>query len=102
MFLVRDVFELKFGKAKDFIALYSANIETMEKQGHILDKMYSNYTGKYYTFVMEHEVESINEYEETLNKSFQDKEYESFYAKLLPLIETGHREILKVVNLKKK
>lgn len=98
MIVVRDVFKLKFGKAKEALALYKDAKPIFQKTGHAPDRVMTDYVGTYYTLVMEHTFKSFSEYEETIKNSFNDAEYEKWYQKFIPLAETGYREIFKIVE----
>lgn len=100
MIVVRDIFHLKFGKAKEAKALMAEAMDIMKKFGFTPGRLLTDLTGKSYRLIMESEVESLSELEAILKKAFGNEEWEKWYQKFIPLVESGEREMLSVVNLK--
>jgi hypothetical protein len=101
MIVVRDIFQLKFGKARDAIASWKDGhnlIEKLNNNGNKFRLLTDFAGGQYYTLVMESEYESLSEFEEAMSKTMGDKEWKDWYQKFVPLAESGRREILNVVN----
>lgn len=90
MILVRDVFQAKFGKGDELVALFKENLEAWggQRNGRIL----TDVSGPFFTVVTEEEVESLSAWEETLSEVFADPEFEAWFARMLPLVESGSRE----------
>jgi hypothetical protein len=101
MILVRDIFQVKFGKAQDAIASWKEGYSLIKKAGgnnrdfRLLTDMAG---GNYYTLVLESEYKSLAEFEEAMLKTMSDKDWKNWYQKFLPLAESGRREILNVVQ----
>jgi len=93
MILVRDVFQLKFGKAKEVKALWSDVVRLVRKHGHGPSRAMFDVTGPYYTFVMESTHENLAAFEKAGKEMMGDAEFGGWYQKFVPLIESGHREI---------
>lgn len=98
MIVVRDIFRLKFGKAKEALALWREGRETLRSLGHLPDRMLTDLTGTYYTLVLETTYRNITEFEESLPAIFSNEKYQQWYQRFIPLAETGYREIFKVVE----
>jgi len=101
MIVVRDIFQLKFGKARDAIASWNDGHDLIEKltnNGNKFRLLTDFAGGQYYTLVMESEYGSLAEFEEAMSKTMGDKEWKDWYQKFVPLAESGRREILNVVN----
>ena len=99
MILVRDVFQLKFGKTRDAKALLSEGKEIAKRVGYgAPDRVLTDLTGSYYTFVMESRHESLAAYEESLGNTFGADEWGKWYQSFVPLVEKGHREIFTIVD----
>ncbi|MGE5432266.1 MAG: hypothetical protein ACM3QX_14385 [Syntrophomonadaceae bacterium] len=96
MIVVRNVFQLKFGKAKEAIALWKEGRENLKSLGHLPDRILTDITGTYYTFIIETSYKNLSEFEESLPAMFSDEKYRRWYEKFLPLAESGYREIFKV------
>ncbi len=98
MILVRDVFYLKFGKAKEAKALLKEGTALIGKIGYSAPRFLTDFTGKSYRLIMESQWKSLGEWEETLKSAFGDKNWQDWYQKFVPLVETGEREILTIVQ----
>jgi hypothetical protein len=98
MIVVRNIFQLKFGKAKDAKALIKENQELMKKYGHATPRFMTDVTGEFYTLVMEMSYDSLSEFEKSSHEAMGAKEFEQWYGKFVPLVESGHREIYTLVN----
>lgn len=101
MIVVRDIFQVKFGKAQDAIASWKDGYDLIQKLGGN-NRQYRMLTdmagGNYYTLVLESEYKSLGEFEDTMAKVMGDQEWKSWYQKFVPLAESGRREILNVVQ----
>ena len=90
MIVIRNVFQAKFGKADELVALFKEMKDLMPvAQSRIL----TDVAGPFFTVVMELEVESLSEWEQTLAETFGSEEFEEAFAKTVPLTESGRREI---------
>ncbi|MGE5679563.1 MAG: hypothetical protein ACM34K_01665 [Bacillota bacterium] len=98
MILVRDVFKLKFGKAKDAIALWREGKELMSAVDHKPDRVMTDLVSTYYTFVMETSFRDLSEMESSLQKAFKDERWQKWYQKFVPLAESGYREIFNIIE----
>jgi hypothetical protein len=99
MILVRNVFQLKFGKAREAKALVKKN-ETLHKKygGGTSVRFMTDVTGQYYTFVMEITYENLAVYEKSATEVMGAKEFGEWYQKFTQLVESGHREIFSIVG----
>lgn len=98
MIVVRNIFQLKFGKAKEVKKLIDENRKMMEKAGVPETRFLMDVTGPFYTLVMEFEAPSLAEYEKESGKAMGSSEFEAWYQKFIPLVESGTREIFSVVD----
>jgi hypothetical protein len=98
MILVREVFKLKIGKAKDAKASYKEAAALARKYGMPEGRAYTDLTGPYYTFVWESTYPSLAAWEGAMNDSRGAEEWSAWYQKFAPLLEGGHREIFTVVE----
>ncbi len=97
MYIVRDIFQLRFGAFKDAKALleeaYSKGLLPDAKSARVL----SDFTGKAYRLIFEEGHDSLAEYEKSLSESMGKAEWKKWYEKFKPLVEASYREILKQV-----
>ena len=98
MIIVRNIFQLKFGKAKEAITLVKENQDFMKNNGAGNTRFMTDLTGKFYTFIMESSYDSLATYENSASTTMGSKEFSSWYQKFIPLVESGHREIFNVIN----
>ena len=98
MILVRDVFQLKFGKAKEAKILAKESITIQKKLGYDPPRLLTDLTGPYYTFVMERTFQNLSEFENAIGEILSDKEFGQWYQKMIPLVDSGRREIYTIVE----
>jgi hypothetical protein len=101
MIVVRQVFQLKWGKAKQAIALTK---EAMAIQKRVLSgvesstRMLTDVTGPFYTLVFEITVPNLATFETHTPRLFADKEMQAAMQKMGELVESGHREVFSIVE----
>lgn len=97
MYIVRDIFQLRFGAFKDAKALldeaYSKGLLPDVKSARIL----SDFTGGSYRLIFEEGYDSLAEFEKSLSESMRKPEWKKWYEKFKPHVEGSEREILKQV-----
>jgi hypothetical protein len=96
MIVVRDIFQLHFGKARDAIALAREMRATAMAGG--FDRILTDLTGQYYTLVFESEFESLAAFEQSLRKELSDPSFKELYSRLVPLVHEGRREVFQLVD----
>jgi hypothetical protein len=98
MIVVRDVFQLKFGKAREAQALWQEGREFMKsdkmKDVRILTDLAG---GQYYTLVMETTYDSLADFEGEMHDTLNE-EWRKWYQRFIPLVDGGRREIFNVVG----
>lgn len=70
MILVRNVHQLKFGKAKDMKAIWKEGLDALQKVGRTDTRAMLDVTGQAYTFVIENQFKSLAEFEQESGKAF--------------------------------
>jgi hypothetical protein len=101
MILVRDVFRLRFGKAKEAQALLKEGMKISKKAGFSPQRQLVDLTGPFYTLVLESTHESLAAWEKAMGETGQAegaKEWGAWYERFKPLVESGHREIFTVLD----
>jgi len=100
MIVVRDVFRLKFGKTREALAAWKEMGDHMARSG--MDpksvRLLTDLVGPYYTLVMEMTVPSLADWEAQGRKAMSDPGWRKQYEKMIPLVESGYREIFNVVQ----
>lgn len=101
MILVRDVFRLKFGKAKDAVAVWKEMLPILQKSGlgRRSTRVMTDLVGNYYTLVMENTFESLEEFEKGHKQTTPAEEWQKIYhTRFVPLVESGYREIFTILE----
>lgn len=101
MIVVRNVFHLKFGKAREALVLFKESLAIQERLGtakELPTRILTDVTGAFYTVVLEITAPSLAEFEAAAPRIMGHPEWQSAYRKLTDLIESGSREIYTVVD----
>ncbi|HWC54949.1 MAG TPA: hypothetical protein VG676_15290 [Chitinophagaceae bacterium] len=96
---MRDIFHLKFGKAKDARELLKEAKGINEKYGFANTRALSDLvTGKSYTLILESEWEDLGSWEAAMKKGLGTEDWQKWYSKFIPLVDSAGREILNIVD----
>jgi hypothetical protein len=99
MIVVRNVFHLKFGKARDAVAVMKEGLAIQRRIApEASARLLTDLTGRHYTLVLELTVPNLAVFEATAPRVFADPEFRANYEKMTPLVESGHREIFTIVE----
>jgi hypothetical protein len=97
MYVVRDIFQLKFGHYKDAKALLDEAIAKKMLPEAKYARVLSDFTGNAYRLVFEEGYDSLADYEDNLSGSMATEEWQKWYGQFKEHVESSHREILKQV-----
>jgi hypothetical protein len=90
MVIVRDVFQVNWGKSNELVALFKgARSVFPDEFGH---RILTDASGQFFTVVVETEVANIGEWEKLRDRIFKKKEFVQWFEKSAEIIETGRRE----------
>ena len=101
MVVIRNVFRLKFGKAKEAVALFKEGIAIQKRVGSNLNfstRLLTDLTGPFYTVVLEISVPNLATFEAEAPRLMGDKDWQANYQKSTALIDSGYREIFTVIE----
>lgn len=99
MIVVRNVFRLRFGMAREALALWQEGIDFMRNSAGVKDvRLLTDVTGPFYTLVMESSHESLGGLEEEMSGMSADPKWRAWYARFAPMVDSGYREVLSVVG----
>ncbi len=101
MILVRDIFQLKFGHSGAAVDLWKQAIAINRKLGYgnVTSRLLTDFAGgSYYTLVLETTFDSLAQFEKIFKDVLANAEWRAVYAKIIPLTESGRREILRVLE----
>lgn len=98
MIVVRNAFRLKFGKAKEAKALWKDGVGLLKKAGGTNHRLLTDATGPFYTLVLESTYKNLADFEAVMTSAMGGPEFEAWYQKFVPLVDSGSREIFTVVE----
>lgn len=98
MIIVRDVFHLQFGKARQATDLLRRGQAALREGGYPVDRLLTDVTGEYYTLVMESRFENLGAFETAMAQSVPSEEWQELYGQLVPLVRHGKREVFREVT----
>ncbi|HEV8580491.1 MAG TPA: hypothetical protein VGX68_15600 [Thermoanaerobaculia bacterium] len=95
MYLVRDIFNAKPGKAKDLVAKFKAMEPIMKEMGMNGMRVMTDAVAGYWTVVAESEVESLDEYFD-MGRRQNDPRAGEIMQGYMDLVEGGRREVFRI------
>ena len=99
MIAIRNTFQLKFGKAREAVAIMKEGIAIQKRAGvDVSQRLLTDMTGVFYTIVLESTLPNLATLETMMPKIMGDKDWQANYQKLLPLVESGQREMFTLVE----
>lgn len=97
MYIVRDIFQLKFGHFRPAKAL----LEEAMKKGMMpqskANRVLSDFTGNSYRLVFETGYDLLADFEKELTTDMGKTDWQEWYKKFIEHVECSHREIMKLV-----
>lgn len=93
MIVVRDVFQAKYGKGGELVALLK---ESQPDLPVGFQRILSDASGPFFTIVTEIEVASLADWENLTAKVFGDPKFGQWFERMVPLVESGRREFYTV------
>lgn len=97
MFMSRDIFHCKPGKAKDLVAKFKTFSNVLAEMGFPKGRIYTDVSGEnYWTVVMEQDIEKIDELAEMSRRIMSDPRVSELMKDYHDLVVSGRRELYKV------
>ena len=97
MYIVRDIFYLKFGHYKEAKALLDDAVKKNLMPNAQQTRILSDFTGDAYRLIFEEGHETLAAYEKMLTESMGTGDWQNWYMNFKQHVERSHREILKQV-----
>jgi len=97
MYIVRDIFNLKYGHFRPVKALMEEAMKMGMMPKSKGNRTLSDFTGGAYRLIMETSFDSLADFEKELSADMSKPEFQEWYKKFTEHVESGCREILKVV-----
>lgn len=96
MLLVRDVFQAKYGKGGELVALFKEARQGWDPDGRYASRILTDAAGPFFTVVTETEVDSFAAWERQIAESFARPDFGEWFARMTPLVESGRREFYNI------
>jgi hypothetical protein len=93
MYLIREVFNCKPGKAKDLVKIFKKALPLLEKEGIFDGKVMTDISGNYWTVIVHYEVDDIGEFIASIRSETADPAVKEIFNGYMDLLEGGKREI---------
>ncbi len=98
MMVVRQVFQAKYGRGDELVALFrefhkNAGVPNPEKARILTDA-----SGQFFTVVTEYQVESLAAWEEAFGKLMSGPETGAWFARMMDVTEGGRRDFYNLVQ----
>jgi hypothetical protein len=90
MIIVRNVFQAKYGKGDELLALFKEARRTWASQ--VPMRLLTDLSGPFFTVVAEFSAGSLAEWERVQAQEFARPEFGEMFARTLSLTESGRRE----------
>lgn len=100
MYIVREIFYLKFGHYKDAKILIDEATQGGLMPQTTGNRVLTDFTGESYRLIFESSYNSLAEFEAELARDMGAKDWKPWYDKFKVLIRHSKREILKQISIK--
>jgi quinol monooxygenase YgiN len=98
MYVIRDIFRCKPGKAKDLAARFKQLVPSMTNEdGFTNMKVMVDAVANYWTVVLEAECETLSQFESHMSGFGQRAEVRQVMDGYMDLVDGGHREIYRLI-----
>lgn len=97
MFVIRDIFQLQFGRARDAKESITEFAALLDQEGYGPVRLLSDFTGPSYRLILEFSVETLAAYEDRLGTLMTSDKWRTVYQKYATYVASSYREILKAV-----
>ena len=99
MILVRQVFQAKYGRGDELVALFQESRQRMQAAGNGgAMRLMTDASGRFFTVVTEFEVESFAAWEQTFQRIMTMPDMGEWFGRMVPLVESGSREFYNIVE----
>jgi len=96
MILVRNVFQIKFGRMKEARELWKEGLKFVNAPNN--PRLLTDLTGQFYTLVMETTHKDLSSLEADMRTDMSQSAFAAWYQKLIPLVDSGRREIFTILE----
>ncbi len=97
MFLVRNIFHAKSGKAKALVEIFKKAAPHLEANGIVKNtRILTDGVAGFWTVILESEVEDLNNYLDMAKIVSSNKEFGDLMAGYIDLVNGGYREVFRI------
>jgi len=97
MYVIRDIFRCKPGKAKELVAKFKASLKSAERDdGFANSRVLVDVVADYWTVVVESDVASLEQFEQHMREWGTRAEVREAMEGYMDLVEGGRREIFRI------
>jgi hypothetical protein len=96
MILVREIFQVKFGRMKEAKELWKEGLK-LAPSTEGKPRLLTDLTGQYYTLVLETTHKDLAAFETSMKQEMAQPGMGGWYQKFIPLVDSGRREIFTIV-----
>jgi hypothetical protein len=98
MYIIRDIFQLKFGHFKDARGLLDQAVKNGIMPQTESVRLLSDFTGHSYRLIFEEQYKSLADYEHSLTSGMAGEEWQKWYEQFKQHVDSSYREILKLLS----
>jgi hypothetical protein len=100
MLLVRQVFQAKYGRGDELVALFKEFNQRMQESGELMPRfrILTDASGTFFTVVTENEVENFAAWESGFSESMNQPWMGEWFGRMMPLIDSGRRDFYNIVE----
>ena len=100
MLVARQVFQARYGRGDELVALFQELNRRLREEGATMPgfRILTDASGPFFTVVTEHEIESLAAWEGGFRDTMDRPWMEDWFARMVPLVESGSREFYNVVE----
>ena len=96
MILVREIFQIKFGRMKEAKEIWKEMMKIMPSDNK--PRVLTDLTGPHYTLVLENTHKDLSAFEAGMRREMGGQDFGALYQKFIPLVDSGRREIFTIVD----
>jgi hypothetical protein len=100
MLVARQVFQAKYGRGDELVALFKEFNTRMQEEGGPAPRfrILTDVSGPFFTVVSEIEVESLAAWEGSFREAMARPWMGEWFGRMMPLVESGSREFYNIVE----
>lgn len=98
MILVRQVFQAKYGRGDELVALFKEFHANAEVPNRDKARIMTDAAGQFFTVVTEYQVESLGAWEQAFGRLMSMPQMESWFGRMMDVTEGGRREFYNIVE----